>query len=109
MARPKSSEKLNKRIQICVTVDQKKHIEEIASERDFEGVSDMVRLDYLKVKPKRKKPTESEEALLKGVAALQQISKNFEQVKGVISDDIMRMMRTEFIAVGQLITKGLKK
>ena len=60
-------------------------------------------------KPDKKLPSQKEEALLQGIAALQQISKNFEQIKGIVSDDIMMMMRTELMAVRQLITKALEK
>lgn len=72
-------------------------------------VSAFTRFVTAGVEPDSKLPTEREEALLKGVAALQQISKSFEQIKGAVSDDVLIMMRTELIAVRQLIAKGLER
>lgn len=55
------------------------------------------------IEPEQKLPSEKEIALLQGIAALQQLSKKFEQT--TVSDDILN----ELIAIRQLIAKGLSK
>ncbi|WP_146151603.1 hypothetical protein [Dyadobacter jiangsuensis] len=62
------------------------------------------------VQPMRLKPTPEAEEMLKGLAAVQQISKNLDLLakEGNVSDEILMMVRTELMAAGQLISKGLK-
>jgi hypothetical protein len=108
MARPKSTEKRTKRFHVLYS--EREHAQMISNARDAclePGV--YARHRTAGVSPDKKLPSKKEEALLHGVAALQQISKNFEQVKDMVSDDIMKMMRTELMAVRQLITKALEK
>lgn len=80
MARPtKSDDKRTQHIDVRLSIAEKKHVEEAAKEAGLTPC-DFIRLHALGTKPRRKIATPDREILLKGLAELNKIGSNLNQI-----------------------------